>query len=292
MGVIRGSFKGVRKTFVKNFKLISHFIYNAAKTHFMTTKIATNSEMLNPEGQWFGTRRVEPGQKTELVLDVFHSVARKYDLMNDLMSGGIHRLWKDRLIRMIRPRDSMKFLDVAGGTGDIAFRLHKATGGRAPITVCDINASMLQVGEARAIDRGILHNLDWVEGNAEKLPFPDNSFDVYTIAFGLRNVARIDNALKEAARVLKPGGRFFCLEFSHIDNPLLARAYDAYSEKVIPRIGKAVANDADSYQYLIESIRKFPRRGILGKRLVAAGFKGAKVTPLSFGVVAVHQAWK
>ncbi len=263
----------------------------------MTSESATNSSaldssVLNPEGDWFGTRHVDPARKTELVLDVFHSVARKYDLMNDLMSGGVHRLWKDRLIRMIRPHDTMTFLDVAGGTGDIAFRLHKATHGHAPITVCDINPSMLKVGEARAIDRGILHNLDWVEGNAEKLPFPDNSFDVYTIAFGLRNVARIDDALKEAARVLKPGGRFFCLEFSHVDNPLLARAYDAYSEKIIPKIGKVVANDEESYQYLIESIRKFPRRANLGKRLVAAGFKGAKVTPLSFGVVAVHQAWK
>ncbi len=258
----------------------------------MATESATNSVSMNPEGEWFGYQRVDPKRKTELVLDVFHSVARRYDLMNDLMSGGAHRLWKDRLIRMIRPRDTMKFLDVAGGTGDIAFRLHKATGGHAPITVCDINASMLKVGEARAIDRGILHNLDWVEGNAEKLPFPDETFDVYTIAFGLRNVARIDTALKEACRVLKPGGRFFCLEFSHVDNPLIARAYNTYSEKVIPKIGRAVANDADSYQYLIESIRKFPRRANLGKRLVAAGFKGAKVTSLSFGVVAIHMAWK
>ncbi len=246
----------------------------------------------NPEKDWFGVRRVKPAEKTGLVLDVFHSVARKYDLMNDLMSGGVHRAWKNRLIRMIRPRADWKFLDVAGGTGDIAFRLHDATGGQAPITVCDINASMLKVGESRAIDRGILHNLDWVEGNAEKLPFPDNSFDVYTIAFGLRNVTHIDRALKEACRVLKPGGRFFCLEFSHVDNPAIARAYDFYSEKIIPRIGKKVANDADSYQYLIESIRKFPRRNVLAKRLVAAGFRGARVTPLSFGMVAVHEARK
>lgn len=246
----------------------------------------------NPESLWFGARRVRPSEKTGLVLDVFHSVARKYDLMNDLMSGGVHRLWKDRLIRMIRPREGWKFLDVAGGTGDIAFRLHEATNGLSPITVCDINASMLKVGEARALDRGILHNLDWVEGNAEKLPFPDNTFDVYTIAFGLRNVTRIDAALKEACRVLKPGGRFFCLEFSHVDNPALSKAYGLYSEKVIPRIGKMVANDADSYQYLIESIRKFPRRAILAKRLKAAGFRGARATALSFGMVAVHEARK
>jgi demethylmenaquinone methyltransferase / 2-methoxy-6-polyprenyl-1,4-benzoquinol methylase len=259
----------------------------------MSSEPVINSAVsLNPEREWFGTRRVTATQKTELVLDVFHSVARKYDLMNDLMSGGAHRLWKDRLIRIIRPKQGMKFLDVAGGTGDIAFRIHKATQGRAPITVCDINASMLKVGEARALDRGILHNLDWVEGNAEKLPFADASFDVYTIAFGLRNVAHIDTALKEAYRVLKTGGRFFCLEFSHVDNPLLAKIYDAYSEKVIPKIGKAVAQDADSYQYLIESIRKFPRRNNLGKRLIAAGFKGARVTTLSFGIVAIHMAQK
>lgn len=261
-------------------------------TGFMASESATNSLNLNPEGEWFGYQRTNPNKKTELVLDVFHSVARKYDLMNDLMSGGAHRLWKDRLIRMIRPKQNMKFLDVAGGTGDIAFRLWNATDGHAPITVCDINASMLKVGEARAIDRGILHNLDWVEGNAEKLPFPDKTFDVYTIAFGLRNVARIDNALREACRVLKPGGRFFCLEFSHVDNPLVAKFYNTYSEKVIPRIGKAVASDEGSYKYLVESIRKFPRRANLGKRLVAAGFKGAKVTTLSFGIVAIHMAWK
>ncbi|HEY8964702.1 MAG TPA: bifunctional demethylmenaquinone methyltransferase/2-methoxy-6-polyprenyl-1,4-benzoquinol methylase UbiE [Alphaproteobacteria bacterium] len=247
---------------------------------------------LNAEADWFGDRRVQPEEKTELVLDVFHSVARKYDLMNDLMSAGYHRLWKDRLIRMIQPRPNWRYLDVAGGTGDIAFRLHDATDGHAPITVCDINASMLKVGESRAIDRGILHNLDWVEGNAEKLPFPDNYFDVYTIAFGLRNVTRIDNALREACRVLKPGGRFFCLEFSHVDNPALKTAYRVYSDKVIPKIGKMVANDASSYQYLIESIRKFPRRNVLCQRLKLAGFRGARVEKLSFGLVAVHEARK
>lgn len=257
-----------------------------------STATVTDFTGENPEKDWFGARRVDPRDKTGMVLDVFHSVARKYDLMNDLMSAGYHRLWKDRLIRMIRPRENWAYLDVAGGTGDIAFRIHEATDGRAPITVCDINASMLKVGEARALDRGIFHNLDWVEGNAEKLPFPDNSFDVYTIAFGLRNVTRIDEALKEAARVLKPGGRFFCLEFSHVDNPALSRAYNAYSERVIPKIGKMVANDADSYQYLIESIRKFPRRENLNKRLRAAGFRGSRATALSFGLVAVHEARK
>lgn len=246
----------------------------------------------NPEKDWFGTKQVSPEKKTELVLDVFHSVARKYDIMNDVMSGGVHRLWKDRLIRMIRPKTHMKFLDVAGGTGDIAFRIHAATGGKAPITVCDINASMLAVGEARALDKGILHNLEWVEGNAEKLPFKDNSFDVYTIAFGLRNVTHIDNALAEAVRVLKPGGQFYCLEFSHVDNPLLGRAYAAYSDRVIPKMGGLVANDSESYQYLVESIRKFPRREALCQRMRAAGFSVANAQKLSFGLVAVHEGRK
>lgn len=242
----------------------------------------------NPEKDWFGTKRVNPQEKTELVLGVFHSVARKYDIMNDVMSGGVHRLWKDRLIRMIRPKKNWAYLDVAGGTGDIAFRIHKATDGQAPITVCDINASMLEVGQDRALDRGLIQNLNWVEGNAEKLPFADNSFDIYTIAFGLRNVTHIDNALAEAARVLKPGGKFYCLEFSHVDNPHLGKLYDVYSDHLIPKMGQLVAGDADSYQYLVESIRAFPRRDELCQRMLAAGFRTAKVESLSFGICAVH----
>ncbi len=243
--------------------------------------------MQNPESTQFGEKHVTPDEKTQAVRGVFDSVADNYDLMNDLMSGGIHRLWKDRLVRMIRPKPGLKYLDVAGGTGDIAFRIHK----KAPesdITVCDLNEHMLDVGRNRAIDKGWLGGFEWVTGNAENLPFPDSSFDVYTIAFGLRNVTRIDTALAEAARVLKPGGRFFCLEFSHVQEPIIAKAYDLFSFKVIPRIGKIVAKDEDSYQYLVESIRKFPKQKDLAKRMDSAGLKNAGFTNLSAGIATIH----
>src|SRR5688572_5625135 len=210
----------------------------------------------NPEKNWFGTSEVTPEEKTQKVIGVFDSVAGNYDLMNDLMSGGVHRLWKNHFVRKIRPRPGLNYLDVAGGTGDIAFRIREKAGPTAKITLCDLNTEMLSVGRDRAIDRGWL-DLEWVTGNAEALPLPDESVDVYTIAFGLRNVTRIDTALAEAVRVLKPGGRFFCLEFSAVDEPFLAKIYDAWSFRVIPRIGQAVAKDRDSYQYLVESIRKF-----------------------------------
>lgn len=248
--------------------------------------------MRNPESQWFGRRSVSPQEKTRLVLDVFDSVATRYDLMNDLMSGGIHRLWKDQLIRQIRPKKHQTYLDVAGGTGDIAFRIHKATGGDAQIKVCDINPSMLDVGRDRACNRGLVKGLEWIVGNAENLPIESNSIDVYTIAFGLRNVTRIDDALREAFRVLKPGGRFFCLEFSKVQEPTLARLYDAFSFHVIPRIGQVVAKDRDSYQYLVESIRAFPDQDTLRRRLLEAGFGRAQVRNLSFGIAAIHEAWK
>ncbi len=248
--------------------------------------------MRNPESQWFGRRSVSPQEKTRLVLDVFDSVAGKYDIMNDLMSGGIHRIWKDQLIRQIRPRKHMTFLDVAGGTGDIAFRINKATSGDATIKVCDINASMLEVGRDRAFNKGMVKGMEWIVGNAEKLPIESNSVDVYTIAFGLRNVTHIDDALKEACRVLKPGGRFFCLEFSHVEEPALAKAYDAFSYHVIPRIGQIVAKDRESYQYLVESIRAFPKQEELRTRLLEAGFGRASVRNLTFGVAAIHEAWK
>ncbi len=249
--------------------------------------------MRNPESQWFGRRSVSPQEKTRLVLDVFDSVATKYDIMNDLMSGGIHRIWKDQLIRQIRPRKHMTFLDVAGGTGDIAFRINKATGGDATIKVCDINASMLEVGRDRAFNKGMVKGMEWIVGNAEKIPMIEsNSIDVYTIAFGLRNVTHIDDALREAARVLKPGGRFFCLEFSHVEEPAIAKAYDAFSFHIIPRIGQLVAKDRESYQYLVESIRAFPKQEELRTRLLDAGFGRASVRNLSFGVAAIHEAWK
>ncbi|HTK83821.1 MAG TPA: bifunctional demethylmenaquinone methyltransferase/2-methoxy-6-polyprenyl-1,4-benzoquinol methylase UbiE [Patescibacteria group bacterium] len=244
--------------------------------------------MQNPEREWFGTRKVSAREKTDLVRGVFDSVADKYDLMNDLMSGGRHRLWKDRFVRQIRPRPGMKCLDVAGGTGDIAFRLKRKG---AQVTVSDINEEMLRVGRDRAIDRGWLA-LEWVPANAEDLPFDDESFDLYTIAFGLRNVTHIDKALAEAARVLKPGGKFFCLEFSRVEEPFIAKIYDAWSFNVIPRIGAAVAKDRESYQYLVESIRKFPPQKQLVRRMAAAGLSQCRYTNLDFGVVAIHQGVK
>lgn len=242
----------------------------------------------NPENTQFGEKTVTPDEKTGLVRGVFDSVADNYDIMNDLMSGGVHHLWKDRLITMIRPQDGEKFLDVAGGTGDIAFRIKKKTPD-SNITICDLNQHMLSVGRDRAIDKGWMNDFTWATGNADSLPFPDASFDVYTIAFGLRNVTHIDTALKEAARVLKPGGRFFCLEFGQVQNPMLARAYDTYSRHVIPKIGKYVAKDEDSYQYLVESIRKFPRAEGLCDRMKDAGFSRAASTALTGGIVHIHK---
>lgn len=253
--------------------------------------------MQNPERQWFGEKHVTPEEKTEKVIGVFDSVASRYDLMNDLMSGGVHRIWKDRFIRMIRPRATidgrpLHYLDVAGGTGDIAFRIRRKTGPKAKITLCDLNDNMLSVGRNRAIDKGWLNDFSWVTGNAEKLPLPDSSVDVYTIAFGLRNVTHIDTALAEAFRVLRPGGRFFCLEFSHVQPDFLAKLYDIYSYNVIPRIGKKVANDEESYQYLVESIRKFPSQGKLLRRMRDVGFVNARYTNFSAGIAAVHRGLK
>jgi demethylmenaquinone methyltransferase / 2-methoxy-6-polyprenyl-1,4-benzoquinol methylase len=246
----------------------------------------------NPESQWFGTRPVDAQEKTELVHDVFSNVADKYDVMNDLMSGGIHRLWKDRLIRMIRPRAGLKYLDVAGGTGDIAFRIRKRLDQAGDITLCDLTENMLRVGRDRAINKGWLNDFKWVTGNAEDLPFEDNSFDVYTIAFGLRNVTHIDKALREAHRVLKPGGRFYCLEFSRVHAPLLSKGYSLYSHHVIPKIGEIVAKDRDSYQYLIESIEKHPDQKQLQKRVSAAGFARSSYTNMSMGIACIHSGIK
>lgn len=246
----------------------------------------------NPESKWFGEKAVNASEKTEMVHGVFSNVADKYDIMNDLMSAGIHRIWKDRFIRMIRPRPDLRYLDVAGGTGDIAFRIRQKTGANTDITLCDLTENMLRVGRDRAIDKGWVGDFKWVTGNAETLPFEDNRFDVYTIAFGLRNVTRIDNALKEALRVLKPGGRFFCLEFSKVNNPVLSKGYDLYSSLVIPKIGELVANDRESYQYLIESIRKHPGQKELQKRMQGAGFKNATFSNLSAGIACIHSGVK
>lgn len=263
----------------------------------------------NPESTQFGEEAVTPDEKTAKVRGVFDSVADQYDVMNDLMSGGIHRLWKNHLIRRIRPKAGLSYLDVAGGTGDIAFRIKETIDKKAPspsatgvappspqgegsITLCDLNWDMLRVGRDRAVDKGWLNDFEWVTGNAEALPLPSNSVDVYTIAFGLRNVTRIDDGLKEAFRVLKPGGRFFCLEFSHVKNPLLSKLYDGFSFNVIPRMGKAVANDRESYQYLVESIRKFPKQEALKQRMEQAGFTKCKYENLSFGIAAIHYGIK
>jgi demethylmenaquinone methyltransferase/2-methoxy-6-polyprenyl-1,4-benzoquinol methylase len=233
---------------------------------------------------------VDPREKAGMVRQVFDSVAGRYDLMNDLMSGGIHRLWKAALIEMIRPRPGMVLLDVAGGTGDIAFRFLDAGGGS--VHVCDINESMLRVGRDRAIDRGTLENIDWITGDAMALPVASRSVDAYTIAFGLRNVTGIDDAIREAYRVLKPGGRFFVLEFSRVVLPGFRELYDAYSFTLLPKIGKMVAGDEEAYRYLVESIRKFPDQDSLAKRIAAAGFGQVRVRNLTGGIAAIHSGWR
>ncbi len=236
----------------------------------------------------FGYTDVDATEKAAMVGQVFSNVARSYDVMNDAMSGGMHRLWKDRFVRRVKPRDGEHILDMAGGTGDIAFRMQKHG---AFITVADINADMLDVGMARAQDREVDH-LSWSEQNAETLSFDDKSFDAYTIAFGIRNVTHIDQALAEAHRVLKRGGRFFCLEFSTTLWPGFAEIYDAYSHKIVPKIGKIVAKDEDSYRYLIESIRRFPDMARFEAMIKNAGFVQTKVEPMLGGLVAIHSGWK
>jgi demethylmenaquinone methyltransferase / 2-methoxy-6-polyprenyl-1,4-benzoquinol methylase len=236
----------------------------------------------------FGHEEVSPQEKTQRVRGVFSSVASSYDLMNDLMSGGQHRLWKDVFVRRVRPRRGEAVLDMAGGTGDVAFRLARAG---AAVTVADINPEMLAVGRERAEKRGIA-GLAWGEENAETLSFADRSFDAYTIAFGIRNVTDIPAALAEAHRVLRTGGRFHCLEFSQTRWPGFASVYRAYSRHLVPRIGKAVAKDEDSYRYLIESIERFPDMGAFAKMIEAAGFRNVKAEPILGGLVAIHSGWK
>jgi len=238
----------------------------------------------------FGFREVAEGAKTGLVRDVFDSVASRYDLMNDLMSGGVHRLWKAALIDTLRPRAGMDLLDVAGGTGDIARRFLDAGGGK--VTICDINESMLRVGRDKAIDHGLLGGIDWVVGDAEALPFPDCSAGAYTIAFGLRNVTHVERALAEARRVLRPGGRFLCLEFSHVTVPGLDMLYDRYSFNVLPALGAMVARDRESYQYLVESIRRFPPQETLAAMMAKAGLERVTYRNLSGGIAAIHSGWR
>ena len=242
----------------------------------------------------FGFRDVPLNDKKTLVNDVFRSVAQRYDLMNDLMSLGLHRAWKDALVTALDPPKTRPFalLDIAGGTGDVALRAIAAGGEQTRATVCDINREMLSVGRDRKIDRNIPGVITWVCGNAEALPFPDASFDAYTIAFGIRNVTHIDVALAEARRVLKPGGRFLCLEFSKVEVPGLDTLYDAYSFKLMPKIGGFVAKDEDSYRYLAESIRRFPPQAKFAQMISDAGLGQVKVRNLSGGIAAMHSAWR
>jgi demethylmenaquinone methyltransferase / 2-methoxy-6-polyprenyl-1,4-benzoquinol methylase len=242
----------------------------------------------------FGYRDVPHGDKQTLVDDVFTSVARRYDLMNDLMSFGLHRAWKDALVTALDPPKARPFalLDIAGGTGDIAFRALAAGGEATRATVADINAQMLAVGRERAAARGLSERISFIEANAEKLPFADKRFDAATIAFGIRNVPRIDVALAEAFRVLRIGGKFLCLEFSHVDMPGLDRLYELYSFNVIPALGRAVTGDAQSYRYLVESIRRFPKREDFSAMLRAAGFARVKCETMTGGIVALHSGWR
>ncbi|MEM6622703.1 MAG: bifunctional demethylmenaquinone methyltransferase/2-methoxy-6-polyprenyl-1,4-benzoquinol methylase UbiE [Pseudomonadota bacterium] len=239
----------------------------------------------------FGFEDIPETEKAGRVHGVFSSVAACYDMMNDLMSGGVHRLWKAALIDWLAPRSGQSLLDVAGGTGDIAFRFLDRLGGDGTATVCDMTQAMLDEGAARAEKRGI-HGVDWVCGDAMALPFPDATFDAFTIAFGIRNVTRIEAALSEAYRVLRPGGRFLCLEFSQIPQPALQWAYDRYSFNVIPPMGQAVTGDRDSYQYLIESIRRFPDQEAFAQMITDAGFGQVRYRNLSFGIAAMHSGWR
>lgn len=236
----------------------------------------------------FGDQLVSPAEKTRRVGSVFTSVARNYDVMNDLMSGGMHRLWKDRFVAKVKPRVGETILDMAGGTGDIAFRMAKRG---ARVTVSDINGDMLAVGMERASKRAI-DGLVWQRENAETLSFADASFDAYTIAFGIRNVTDIPAALREAHRVLRFGGRFFCLEFSTTEWPGFGELYEKYGDRLIPKIGKVVAKDEDSYRYLVESIRKFPRMAEFERMIGDAGFTQTRVEPIMGGLVAIHSGWK
>ncbi len=278
-------------------------------------KTKINKDAAEATQDSFGFKKAAPEQRTKLVREVFESVAPKYDVMNDIMSLGIHRVWKADFVREVAPKASEVILDLAGGTGDIAFLMEKTRGrftmdtrrnlsscspsarhgdghDRNEITICDINPAMLKVGQQRAMDKGFHGRFNWVEGNAEELPFHDNSFDVVTIAFGLRNVTRLSKALTDILRVLKPGGRFYCLEFSHIPVSLLQKLYDGYSFKFLPWAGEKVAGDRAAYQYLAESIRAFPDQQALVKLMQQAGFNNVRTRNLSLGIAATHSGVK
>ena len=239
----------------------------------------------------FGAQQVPEDEKAGMVRSLFSDVANKYDIMNDVMSVGIHRIWKEAMMDWLAPRPGQKLLDVAGGTGDVSFKFLKRAGlGHA--TVCDLTEGMLVEGRKRAEADAMAESLDWVVGDAMALPFEDNTFDVYTISFGIRNVTRPQEALNEAYRVLRPGGRLMVLEFSQLPNPMMQKAYDLYSFNVIPRMGQVIANDRDSYQYLVESIRNFPDQETFLGMVKQAGFGNAKYRNLTMGVAALHSGWK
>ncbi|WP_417820193.1 bifunctional demethylmenaquinone methyltransferase/2-methoxy-6-polyprenyl-1,4-benzoquinol methylase UbiE [Terasakiella sp.] len=243
----------------------------------------------------FGFRTVAKDEKAKMVRGVFDSVASNYDIMNDLMSAGVHRLWKNQMVDWLNPQPGWNTIDVGGGTGDIAFRIQDRftkRGGQGHITVTDINHEMLKVGRRRSVDAHRLEGLSWLCGNAEQLPVPDNSMDAYTIAFCIRNVTDIPAALRDAHRILKPGGRFMCLEFSQVVMPVLDKIYDLYSFKLLPEIGAVVAKDRDSYQYLAESIRKFPPQETFAQMIRDAGFDQVKYRNLTGGIAAIHSGWK
>ena len=253
--------------------------------------MADGTEDTTGQTTHFGFKTVDEGEKAGMVHGVFSNVASRYDVMNDVMSMGIHRIWKDAMMDWLAPRDGQRLLDVAGGTGDVAFRFLKRAPG-AQATVLDMTESMLIEGQKRAEAEQMADKLDWIVGDAMALPFESNSFDVYTISFGIRNVVRIPDALSEAYRVLKPGGRLMVLEFSQLPNDGMQKLYDLYSFNVIPRMGQMIANDRDSYQYLVESIRKFPDQESFAAMIRQAGFEQVKYRNLSMGIAALHSGWK
>lgn len=271
-------------------------LYDATRDmRSVSSRVATAKTPPSPEDTThFGYETVRLAEKQGRVDSVFHSVAARYDVMNDAMSAGLHRVWKDALVAQLRPAPHRpwRHLDVAGGTGDVAFRILDAAGGKAHVTVLDINGSMLGVGAGRAEKRRPPGTIDFVEASAESLPYEANTFDGYTIAFGIRNVPRIDLALSEAFRVLKRGGRFMCLEFAPVDMPLLDKIYDAYSFSAIPAMGKAITGDSESYRYLVESIRKFPRPDLFASMIAKAGFRRVTHRALTGGVANIHSGWK
>ncbi len=261
----------------------------------MFSAMSTSDPNTADTSRSFGFRTVREEERQGLVNDVFSKVAERYDLMNDLMSGGLHRLWKSDFVSMLNPpkgASAFRLLDVAGGTGDIAMRALAAGGPNTRAVICDISPEMLDVGRRRVADAGLSDRITLIEGNAETLQFDDKSFDAYTISFGIRNVTHIDVALREAFRVLKTGGRFLCLEFSEVQVPILDRIYDFHSFEIIPRLGKLTAGDAQPYQYLVESIRKFPKQEAFAQMIRDAGFQNVSYRNLTGGVAAIHSGWK